>query len=399
MNAQPFYMQSSSRAVRTLSTYIYVALLTCSLFVGEGCKKRALEKVSAQTDASMIEVTPELAANIRVGTPEIHDVTGLLRVSAHVETDASRIARVGSPVAGRILRLVAFEGQSVLPGTLLATLHSTDLSDAQLALVKAYSQKNLAEAATRRAEQLVTADVIGRAELERRQAELLQASSEAESYRTQLRGLGMTEAQIQKLIATRELSADYSIVTPKGGTVLERKITIGQVVQPADPAFTIADLSSVWIVANVPEEDAGLLYKGMQVLVQIPALPNQKITGHLSYVAPIVDPATRTVQVRMEIANPKGLYRPDELASMTFTGQVEPKLTVPQTAIVRQENKDYVFVQLGPNKFRLRDIVLGEEVDNRRVVEGGVIESDSIVLDGAFHLNNQRKQNAIKGGE
>ena len=399
MNAQPLYLRSSSRAARTLSACIYAALLTCSLFVVGGCKKRTIEKVSAQTDPSMIEVTPELAANIKVGTPQMHEVTGLLRVSAHVETDASRIARVGSPVAGRILRLVAFEGQSVRPGTLLATLHSTDLSDAQLALVKAYSQKNLAEAATRRAEQLVTADVIGRAELERRQAELLQASSEAASYRTQLRGLGMSDAQIQKLITTRELSADYSIVTPKGGTVLERKITIGQVVQPADPAFTIADLSSVWIVANVPEEDAGLLHKGLQVLVQIPALPNQKIVGHLSYVAPIVDPATRTVQVRMDIANPEGLYRPDELASMTFTGQVEHKLTVPQTAIVRQENKDYVFIQLGPNKFRLRDIVLGAEVDNRRVVEGGVTESDSIVLDGAFHLNNQRKQNAIRGGQ
>jgi membrane fusion protein, heavy metal efflux system len=183
-------------------------------------------------------------------------------VSAHVETDASRIARVGSPVAGRILKLVVFEGESVRPGTVLATLHSTDLSDAQLALVKAYSQKDLAEAATKRAEQLVAADVIGRAELERRKAELLQASTEAASYITQLRGLGMSDAHIQKLVATRELSADYSIVTPKGGTVLERKVTIGQVVQPADPAFTIADLSSVWIVANVPEEDAGLLRQG-----------------------------------------------------------------------------------------------------------------------------------------
>jgi cobalt-zinc-cadmium efflux system membrane fusion protein len=399
MTTLHLFSRSSFHAARTLRTYVSCVLLTCSiLFVG-GCKSKAIEKVSAQTDLEMIEVTPSLAANLKVGTPQLHDVTGLLRVSAHIETDASRIARVGSPVAGRILRLVVFEGQSVRQGTVLATLHSTDLSEAQLALVKAYSQKNLAEAATRRAEQLVTADVIGRAELERRQAELLQASSEAASYRTQLRGLGMSDVQIQRLIATRELSADYSIVTPKGGTVLERKITIGQVVQPADPAFTIADLSSVWIVANVPEEDAGLLHKGMEVLVQIPALPNHKIAGHLSYVAPIVDPATRTVQVRMDIANPEGLYRPDELASMTFTGQVEHKLTVPQTAVVRQDNKDYIFIQLGPNKFHLREIVLGDEVEDRRVVESGISERDSIVLDGAFHLNNQRKQNAIKGGE
>jgi cobalt-zinc-cadmium efflux system membrane fusion protein len=382
-----------------LRTCTFAALLLLSFFAAEGCKKKPVKTAAViQGDPNEIEVTPALTANLKLGLPTMHDVKGLLRVSAHVETDASRIARVGSPVSGRILRLVVFEGQIVRPGTVLATLHSTDLSAAQLALIKAVSQQSLAEAATRRAEQLVASDVIGRAELERRQAELLQASTEAASYRTQLRGLGMTDAHIQKLVSTRELSADYSIVTPKGGTVLERKITIGQVVQPADPAFTIADLSTVWIVASVPEEDAGNLRRGMEVAVQVPALPQEKIAGRLSYVAPIVDPATRTVQVRIDVANPNGSYKPDELASMTFTGHTERKLTVPQTAIVREENKDYVFLQLAPNKFVLRQVMLGEESDDRRVVESGIQAQDPIVIDGAFHLNNQRKQNAIKGG-
>ena len=116
--------------------------------------------------------------------------------------------------------------------------------------------------------------MIGRAELERRRAELLQASTEAASYRTQLRGLGMTEAQIQpagnNAQAERRLSHRHA---QEAEPCLKREITIGQVVQPADPAFTIADLSSVWIVANVPEEDAGRLQKGMEVEVRIPALP------------------------------------------------------------------------------------------------------------------------------
>jgi membrane fusion protein, heavy metal efflux system len=137
----------------------------------------------------------------------------------------------------------------------------------------------------------------------------------------------------------------------------------------------------------------------MEVVVQVPALPNQKITGHLSYVSPIVDPATRTVQVRMDVANPEGNYRPDQLASMTFTGHTVHKLTVPQTAVVRQENRDYVFIEIAPNKFLLREVVLGEETDDRRVLQSGIREGERIVLDGAFHLNNQRKQNAIKGGE
>jgi cobalt-zinc-cadmium efflux system membrane fusion protein len=327
------------------------------------------------------------------------EVTGLLQVAAHVETDARRIARVGSPVAGRILRLVVFEGQSVKTGTVLATLHSTSLSDTQMQLIKAESQQGLATAGVKRAEQLVEADVIGRAELERRRAEQLQAATEAAAYRTQLSGLGMTDGQIRQLETNRRLSADYPIVSPRSGVVLKREVTVGQVVQPADPAFTIADLSSVWIVANVPEEEAGVLKQGMEVSVRIPALPQEELKGKLSYVSPIVDPNTRTVAVRMDVANSSGLLKPDQLASMTFTGKSQQQLTIPNTAIVREDDRDHVFIRIGEGRFILREVSLGAEENDRRTVLSGVTAGDSIVLDGAFHLNNQRKQAAIKGGE
>jgi membrane fusion protein, heavy metal efflux system len=365
-----------------------------------GCKKQSQEVAAAvPVNPNEVSITPALAENLKFGTPEMNNVNGTLQVAAHVETDARRIAHVGSPVSGRILSLLVFEGQQVKAGTVLAMLHSTDLSDTQLALIKAASQQGLAAASEARAAQLVAADVIGRAELERRRAELLQASTELASCRTQLRGLGMTEAQIHRLETSRKLSADYPIVAPRSGTVLKREITIGQVVQPADPAFTIADLSDVWIVANVPEEDGGRLRKGMEVKVRIPALPQQKITGHLSFVSPIVDPQTRTVEVRMDIANPTGLLKPDELASMTLTGHTDRKLTVPDTAVIREHNKDYVFVQTAPQTYLLREVSLGEEESDHRVVLSGLQASEHIVTEGAFHLNNQRKQNAIKGGQ
>lgn len=378
---------------------IAVLLLASLMVAMQGCNTKQKAPVAATeiSNPNEISITPSLAENLKFGEPEITDVKGTLRVSAHIETDARRIARVGSPVAGRILKLLVFEGEYVKSGTVLAMLHSTDLSDTQVALIKAYSQQGLAAAAEQRAEQLVKADVIGRAELERRRAELLQASTEAASYRTQLLGLGMTEAQIRNLETTRKLSADYPIAAPKSGTVLTREITIGQVVQPSDPAFTIADLSSVWVVANVPEEDAGHLQKGMEVEVGIPALPLHRIVGQLSFVSPIVDPSTRTVAVRMDVPNPTGLLKPDELANMTFIGHADRKLTVPNAAVVREGNKDYVFVQAGPQKFVLREISLGAEENDRRVVISGVHQGERIVTDGAFHLNNQRKQNRIKG--
>ena len=376
-------------------------VMVLSLMMG-GCKK-AVEPApaadAAQANPAEVTVAPELASQLRVGEPEMRDVAGSLQVSARVDTDASRIARVGSPVPGRIVKVLALEGQTVRRGQPLATLHSTDLSDTQFSFVKAVSQEKLAEQATDRAAELVKADVIGRAELDRRRAEALQASTEASSYRTQLLGLGMSDGSIKQLESTRRLNADYPIVSSISGTVLERKITVGQIVQPAEMDFMVADLSNVWLLAEVPEQNAGALRKGMEVAVQIPALPDAKLRGRLSYVAPIVDPATRTVQVRMDLANPKGIYKPAMLASMTFLDHTVKKMTIPSTAVVREENKDSVFVQVAPNKFLLREVALGTETGEYRVLESGVSPGERIVLDGAFHLNNQRKQNAIKGGE
>ena len=377
------------------------AALGLLLLLLAGCSKKQDKpagNAQEQQDPLTVQVSPELAGQMRVGEPAMHDVEGTLQVAARVETDGSRVARIGSPVSGRILRLLVLEGQTVRRGAVLATLHSTDLSDTQFALVKSTSQENLAVQATKRAEQLVAADVIGRAELERREAEQLQATTQAAAIRTQLHGLGMTDGSIRSLESTRRLTADYPIVSSISGTVLKRDVSVGQVVQPADAAFTVADLSSVWRVADVPEEDAGKLRKGMEVAVRIPALPDERIRGHLSYVSPIVDPALRTVQVRMELQNAQGLFKPAMLAGMTFLGHTERKMTVPQTAVVREENKDYVFVQTGPRKYVLREVALGEESEDRRVLESGVSAGERIVLDGAFHLNNQRKQNAITAG-
>jgi len=97
--------------------------------------------------------------------------------------------------------------------------------------------------------------------------------------------------------------------------------------------------------------------------------------------------------------NTNGLFKPDELASMTFTGKTEQKLTVPNTAVVREDNTDHVFIRIRPDRYILREVTLGEEENDRRVVLGGVTAGEAIVLDGAFHLNNQRKQASIKGGE
>ena len=364
---------------------------------GESGAKAAAK--SASSNPLKVQVPPELRGEIKIGKPVLEDVTTQEKVAARVETDVSRVARIGSPVDGRITKVLVYEGQKVKQGQVMAMLHSNALSDTQFSFLKAFSQEHLAQQSAERARQLVQSDVIGTAELQKREAEVLQTSAEVAALRAQLRGLGMSDQAVQQLEDTKKLNSDYPIIASISGTVIERTVTIGQVVQPADPAFLLADLSNLWFVADVPEEQAGSLYVGKNVIATIPALANEKVTGKLTFVSPVVNPQTRTVQARMNLPNVLGLFKPEMLASMIFESKPEKGLTIPTTAVVREENKDHVFVQMAPNEYLLRDVELGDEVSDRRVVVNGISANETIVLDGAFHLNNKRHQDQIKGAE
>lgn len=377
-------------------------VLATGLLPAAGCKHTAASESTASSkavDPLKVSLTPELTKEISVGKPQWQEVTTEEKVAARVETDASRLARIGSPIDGRITKMLVFEGQHVRRGQVLAMLHSSALSDAQFSFIKAASQETLARQSAARADQLVKADVIGSAELERREAEVLQTSAEVTALRSQLRGLGMSDQAVAQLEISRRINSDYAITASIPGTVIERKVTIGQVVQPADPAFLIADLSNLWLVAEVPEEQSGSLYLGKTVIATVPALPHEPVTGKLSFVSPVVNPDTRTVQARMDLPNANALFKPEMLASMTFESRPQKGLTIPGTAVVREDNKDCVFVKTGAGEFLMREVELGPEIAGRRVVTSGLTDHDDIVLDGAFHLNNKRKQDMIKGAE
>ena len=383
------------------NTGLFLLVFTIAISTLNGCKRAEKSDAHGSENAYPLKVitTPELQQNLVVGSAQMQQVTTQQKVSARVETDASHVARIGSPVEGRITRVLVFEGQHVRRGEVLAMLHSNSLSDTQFAFVKACTQEKLAEQSAARAQQLVQADVIGKAELQKREAEVLQSSTEVSALRAQLHGLGMSESDIKRLEVTRKLTSEYPIIASISGTVTERDVTIGQVVQPADQAFQIADLSNLWFAADVPEEQARSLAVGKTVVASIPAQPGESITGKLSFVSPIVNPDTRTIQARMNLSNAKGLFKPDMLASMTFESNPELKLTIPSTAVVREENHDHVFVQVAPSTYLLREVELGAEVNDHRVVLRGISAQDKIVLNGAFHLNNKRKQDMIRGGE
>jgi cobalt-zinc-cadmium efflux system membrane fusion protein len=382
---------------RRFGALALLSLLLLSVSCGD--VKEVPKEVAKVAPVSALSVVamPDLLKELRIGNPRMTAVTGRLQVAGRVEANESRQARISSPVGGSITRLEVVEGQNVKKGDLIAVVRSTALADAQLSFLKASSQRQLVQRAVERADRLLEAGVIGSAELQRRQADVSLAEAEYSSARDQLRVLGMSEAAIQALERSRTVNAVTEIYATISGTVMERHVTPGQILQAAEEICVIADLSQVWLVADVPEQSAGNLTVGKAVEAEIAALPGERVFGKLSFVSAIVNPETRTVLARMDLPNPDRRFKPSMLATMTLQDLAETQMVVPDTAVVRENNQEYVFLQIGPNSFVLHKVELGSEYGSVRVVTSGLQKDDNIVLDGAFHLNNERKRLAMQG--
>ena len=393
-------MNGLSKA-RTPCLPLKVLLLLLTGFVLTGCGEDKVTPVSTKAalqDPLEVSVDDSMQAMLRLEPVVWAEVRETLRVPGRIEVDETRFARVGASVTGRIVELGAAVGQPVRRGSVLATINSTELAGTQLAYLKALSQRQLAERAALRAEQLLDADVIGGAELQRRQAESQQAQAEVSAARDQLRVLGMSVEAIDALARTRTVNSISQVVSSIQGTVIERKVTQGQVVQPADSIYLVADLSTLWVVADIPEQRAGKVRAGEMVEADVVALPGRRIKGRLSFVGVTVDPETRTVRARMDVANPDMDLKPAMLATVLIRSDPQRMQVIPAAAVVREGNRDHVFVQIAPSRYRLRLVSLGDESDGRRVVLGGLLDGEQVVSEGAFHLNNERRQRATQGG-
>lgn len=383
--------------LRLLCAYCILVLLT-SCKSGQAVPPAATS-AAPPSDPTTIKPTASLLKDLTVGIVEAANVGTTFNVSARIEVDETRVTRVGSPVLGRISSILVHEGQEVKRGQALAYLNSTGLSDAQLGFLKALSSKQLTQRAVDRAQQLLKADVIGAAELQRREAELLEATAELDAARDQLMLLGMTAEAVEDLRRTRSINSVARVVAPMDGTVLDRKVTLGQMIQPADTVFDIADLSNVWLIADVPEQYTSMLSEGVNVEAQLAAFPNRKIFGKLSFVGATLNPETRTVRARMDLPNPDRKFKPAMLANMLLKDNTAVRTMVPMSAVVREGNAESVFVELAPGTFQLRTVQLGEEFGDKRVLIDGIAPGQRIVLNGAFHLNNERRRLAMRGSE
>ncbi len=374
-------------------------LVLCSVLALSACKKATVqEATSTESDVMRVFAPESLKAQIQVAEVASHELSDTLRVAGQIDFDEQALTRIGASVTGRVTQIQATLGQVVTKGDTLALINSSELSGSQLAYLKARSEKELHRRNMERAKTLFESDVISAAELHRRESEYEIASAETRAAQDQLRVLGVSSKSIERLGSTGTIDSVASVIATIKGVVVERKIATGQVVQPSDVLFSVADLSRVWAVAQVPEQQISQVKVGQSVSIEVPALANEKLVGKLIYVGQTVNPDTRTVLVRTELDNSSGRLKPSMLASMLIEAAPVARVVVPITAVVRQDEVDHVFVEESNNYFRLIPVKLAAEQSGQRVVLEGLKPGMRIVSEGAFHLNNHRNLAEMESG-
>jgi len=381
-----------------MKKYLFYFLLVLSLGSSGllGCSKKQEAAKETPKDPLEIIITPIIQSQIKIDTADKAEISEAVNVPGRIEVQQNRLAKIGSPVTGRVSDIYVSLGQVVKSGQILAKVNSVELTQTQLTYIKAKQQIGLKTKAVERAKLLFEADVISKAEMQRIEAELDSVKAEFDATEDQLEILGMTKSAIQKLSSSSTVNS-YSDVTSRiAGIVISKHVNIGQVVQPSDELFSVADLSHLWAVAEVPEQQVAFIQKDQEVTIDIPALDDKRVKGKIIFVGDIVNPETRTVLIRTEIDNSNQMLKPDMLITVTVQSKKVSKLAVSTAAVVRENDRSYVFAQTGPNKFRLREIEVGSRDGNMVSILSGITIGETIVVDGAFHLNNERKKKELE---
>ncbi|WP_241673045.1 efflux RND transporter periplasmic adaptor subunit [Lacisediminimonas profundi] len=386
----PELMRPSPSALRRglLATAMLLALAACK--PNEPAKPAA--SAAAAADPNLVQVSADMQRQLKIAPAANALISQSERIAGRIDFDEQRVARIGANVTGRVTELKGTLGQSVRAGDLLAQLHSAELGAAQLAYLRARAQVDLHRRNVERAKLLLSADVIGAAELQKRESELAIAEAETRAAADQLRVQGMTARAIEAISKTGAINSTSQVVASASGIVVERKVALGQVIQPADALFTIADLSRLWVTAQVPEQQIAGIQAGQTVSIEVPALQNSRLTGKLVYVGDTVNVENRTVTVRTEVDNADRSLKPAMLATMIIRTRPVERLVVPSAAVVREDDEDHVLQEISAGKYRLVKVKLLPEQDKLRPVESGIKAGDRVVIEGAFHLNNERKR-------
>lgn len=331
-------------------------------------------------------------AAVRLGGIRLGEAAAItstsLPVTGSITYDANRVSHIGARTPGRVVSMRADLGARVRAGQVLAILESPDVGQIRAQEREAEALMAIARENYARERRLEQQGISSRKELLDAEADLRRAEASQRSAEERLRVLG----------AGHGVGGQFAIVSPFGGAVVARDVSLGEMAEPTDTLFTVADLSRVWIELDVFERDLERVREGQQVQVTTDAYPNRTFPGRIVYVADVLDPAKRTARARVEIPNPGQLLKPGMFARANIAVQGGPSLAVvPQEAVQELEGKTVVFVPgPGVGAFRATPVTVGERLDGGRVViRSGLQPGARVVVAGAFSLRSELAKGEI----
>jgi len=333
------------------------------------------EKQPAAMPPGTVEIPPEKQQlmGVEYGAAEYAAATGSIRAAARVTLDETKIAKVQSKLEGWIEKVsVDFTGKLVQKGDPLLTIYSPEaLATQQEYLLAVKAQHAMQDNPVH--------EMLGSTE------NLVAAARK----RLELWDIG--DAQIDEISRTGQPLKNLTLYSPISGFVTERNAFPSQRVTPETVLYTVADLSTVWVIADVFEYEAVNIHLNQPATLTLAYLPGRAFHGRVSYILPQVDPATRTLKVRIEVANPGYALKPDMYGQVEFQTGGARKLVVPQSAVLNSGDRQTVFVDRGNGYFEPRAVTIGEQMDGRIEILSGLKAGERIVVSGNFLMDSESR--------
>ncbi len=330
-------------------------------------------------------------AEIQTAQAKLENIATEIRAPGTVEPNQYRSIVVSSVVGGTVVEVPARLGDSVRRGETLARIFSKTIAEAQRAYVSAAAMVEADHKKLMRTQKLVEIGAASRQELETVGAEHEAHASELESIRKTLLQLGVSENAITKLKSPADINAYVSVSAPISGTVLERKINQGQVIAEGMELFQIADLSSVWAIAEIYEQNFKDVRLRASARITTVAYPNREFVGKVTYIDPSVNPETRTSRARVEVPNPSGLLRLKMFVEIVFAGRTVQVVAVPEEAVQFIGEHSVVYQSDGrvKGKFVQKPVELGARGNGLYQILSGIQPGNTVVTKGSFLLRSE----------
>jgi cobalt-zinc-cadmium efflux system membrane fusion protein len=383
--------------VRSCRSFAAVAALAAASLAVDGCGGRAGQASkmtsfstgeSPGSKAELFSLPAEQMSHIQVVTTTQGPMVRILRLTGAVEYNDFKTTPVITQVGGPVSRVMVVQGEHVNAGQALLYVASPDYSLLRASYLKTRDAFQLADKLYRRAQDLYSHGAIAQADLDQAESTRTQAKADFESSADAIRVLGIVDPET---IVAKPPSAEIPLFSPVSGEVVDRQCSPGQLLAAgATQCFALSDMSSVWVLVNIYQNDVAYVHVGDRVSIENESYPGV-VGGKIEYISPALDPNTRTLQARIESSNPgERLKKEMYVTAEVQAGVIPNALFVPNSSVLRDEqNMPYVYLQTGPAQFARRDVTLGETQAGKTQILSGLQANDRVVGDGSLFLQFQ----------